>query len=65
MLLGNEKEFIVSINEVLRREVMVKAASQDVALEKVLSMYKEQDIILDWGDFVDVDFDPNHSFLER
>ena len=45
------------ITEYLRRTVVVEADSQDEALDKLISSYEGEDIVLDWNDYDGNDID--------
>ena len=44
-------EYTVEITETLQRDVTVKAADADDALDKVRAMYRNSEVVLDDGDF--------------
>jgi len=44
-------EYTVEITETLQRDVTVKAADADDALDKVRAMYRNSEVVLDSGDF--------------
>ncbi len=50
------KEFEVKITETLSKYVTVTASSADMAEAIVKRMYRDEDIVLDYTDFDDVDF---------
>lgn len=47
------KKYEVEVNEVLSRNVTVKATSEEEAKNKVLQMYADEEIVLDYNDFMD------------
>ncbi len=49
-------KYEVSVQEWLIRDVEIEAGSEDEALDKVRGMYRTEEIVLDSGDFDDVDF---------
>jgi hypothetical protein len=49
----------IEIKETLARIVEVKAQSEDDAYQKVKTMYRNEDIVLDDSDYVDTDFITN------
>lgn len=51
------KEFVVYITETLQRKVVVEAKSLTEAEEKVQEAYKNEEITLDYNDYLQVDFD--------
>lgn len=54
-----EKEFKVEIKEILSRIVTIKAKSEEEAYQKVKQLYKNEEIVLDDNDFLDVEFTVN------
>lgn len=50
------ENFLVTVKEELIREVLVKATSAEDAEAAVILRYKAEEIVLDYSDFVDVDF---------
>lgn len=51
------KEFVVYITETLQRKVVVEAKSLTEAEEKVQEAYENEEITLDYNDYLQVDFD--------
>ena len=49
------KEFIIVIEETLKRAVTVKAENYEDAVLKVTDMYREEEIVLDYDDLEEVD----------
>lgn len=47
------KNYTVEINEVLSKNVTVKATSEEDARDKVLQMYIHEEIVLNYEDFMD------------
>lgn len=54
-----EKEFKVEIKEILSRIVTIKANTEEEAYQKVKQLYKNEEIVLDDNDFLDVEFTVN------
>ena len=46
-------KYSVKVKEVLLKVMTVDANSKEEALEKVMKMYKKQEIVLDYEDLVD------------
>lgn len=53
----NQKEYVVYITETLQRKVKVKADNLIDAEEKVQEMYSNEEITLDYNDYLQVEFD--------
>lgn len=53
----NQKEFIICITETLQKKVIVKANDIDEALDQVIDQYNDGEIVLDYNDYLDVEFD--------
>lgn len=59
------KEFAVNVIETLRKRVVVEAATEDEAYQKVVDMYYNEQVVLTSDDYlettfeVDKDFDPS------
>lgn len=51
----NEKEFVVVITETLQRKVIIKASNKQDAFNKALTDYEQQEIVLDYNDFLETD----------
>ena len=51
------KEFKVEITETLQAHVTIQAKDRYEALEKVKEMYSNQEIVLDYSDFLDNEFE--------
>lgn len=49
-------KYKVEITETLQKEVEVEADNKVDALHKVMKMYKNEEVILDDNDFIDLDF---------
>ena len=49
-------KYKVEITETLQKTVEVEADSKEDALHKAMKMYKKEEVILDYNDFVDLDF---------
>ena len=52
----NKKEFVVYITETLQRKVIVEANNDSEALNQVINQYNNGEIILDYNDYLDVEF---------
>ena len=52
----NQKEYIVYITETLQRKVIVKANNDNEALDQVIDQYNNGEIVLDYNDYLDVEF---------
>lgn len=52
-----EKTYKVEITETLQRTVEVKASSSGEAIEKVKELYRNEDIVLDYNDFMGNEFE--------
>ena len=51
------KKYVVYITETLQRKVVVEAKSLTEAEEKVQEAYENEEITLDYNDYLQVDFD--------
>lgn len=51
------KTFYISVTETLKKTVEVHAEDKYEAIQKVSDAYHDEQIVLDSGDYVDVDFD--------
>ena len=51
------KKYVVYVTETLQRKVVVKAKSLTDAEEKVQEAYENEEITLDYNDYLQVDFD--------
>lgn len=49
-------KYKVEITETLQKTIEVEADNKEDALHKVMKMYKNEEVILDDNDFVDLDF---------
>lgn len=47
------KEYLVSVQEILEKQIIVKAESEEEAYQKVKEMYDNEEIVLDSQDFFD------------
>ena len=47
----------IEVKEVLSKTITVEANTNDEAINMVSKMYKNEDIILDYADFNDVEFE--------
>lgn len=52
--IGVKMEYQVTVTEILSRVVKIDSSSAEEAEEKVRSLYKQEAIVLDWGDFADL-----------
>ncbi len=50
------RTFSIEIKEELARVVLVDAEDENEALAKVYQLYRGEEIVLDYEDFVDVEF---------
>ncbi|ETD66846.1 hypothetical protein V757_12075 [Pelistega indica] len=48
--------FMVEVTEELVRIVSIEAEDEYEALTKVRQLYREEEIVLDWSDFLDAEF---------
>ena len=53
----NQKEFIIYITETLQKKVIVKANDICEALDQVVDQYNDGEIVLDYNDYLNVEFD--------
>lgn len=51
-----KKKFTVEVTETLQRQVEVEASDEKEALNKVMDMYADEEIVLGYLDFVGNDF---------
>ena len=51
-----KKKFVVEITETLQRQVEIEADNEQEALQKAKELYRDEEIVLDWTDFVENDF---------
>ncbi len=51
-----QKKYQVEIAETLQRIVEVKADCPEDAIQKIRKKYMDSEIVLDYSDFIDVDF---------
>lgn len=58
------RKFKVSITETLIREVIVEAENPADAINKVDEMYRNEDIVLDYDDFVDAEVHYEEEIFE-
>lgn len=56
-----KKEYVVYITETLQRKVKVEATSLTEAEEKVQEMYSNEEVILNYLDFLEVEFDATEN----
>ena len=50
------KKFTVEITETLQRQIEVEAEDENEAISKVEDMYRNEEVVLDSGDYIDTDF---------
>lgn len=50
------KKFTVEITETLQRQIEVEAADENEAISKVEEMYRDEEVVLDSGDYIDTEF---------
>lgn len=50
------KKFTIRIEELLQKDIVIKAIDKDDAMSKVQEMYGQADIVLDENDFFEVNF---------
>ncbi len=49
-------EYVIKVEEILRKSFIVKADTLDAAIEKIETLYRdENEIVLDYGDYADND----------
>lgn len=51
-----KKKFTVEVTETLQRQVEIEAESEQEALQKVKELYRNEEIVLGWQDFIENDF---------
>ena len=49
-------QYKVEITEILQKIIEIKAENKEDALHKAMKMYKNEEVILDNNDFIDVNF---------
>lgn len=59
------KTFEIETREILSRIIEIKANSKEEAIEKIEQMYKKEEIVLDYSDFLQVTFTEINSDLEK
>lgn len=47
------KEYLVTVQEILERQLIIEANSEEEAYKKVKEMYDNEEIVLDYRDFFD------------
>ena len=52
----NKTIFNIEITETLQKIIEIEADNEEDALHKVMKMYKNEEVILDYDNFVDVIF---------
>lgn len=50
------KTYQVEITETLQKVINVKASSSEDAINEVRALYKNEDIVLDYSDYMDTEF---------
>lgn len=50
------KKFTVEITETLQRQIEVEAADENEAISKAEEMYRNEEVVLDSGDYIDTEF---------
>lgn len=50
------KKFTVEITETLQRQIEVEAVDENEAISKVEKMYRDEEVVLDSGDYIDTEF---------
>lgn len=51
-----KKNFTVEVTETLQRQVEIEAENEQEALQKAKDLYRDEEIVLGWQDFVGNDF---------
>ena len=51
-----KKKFTVEVTETLQRQVEIEAENEQEALQKAKELYRDEEIILGWQDFIENDF---------
>ena len=51
-----KKKFTVEVTETLQRQVEIEAENEQEALQKVKELYRDEEIVLGWQDFIENDF---------
>ncbi len=51
-----KRKFNIEITETLQKTIEVEADNKEAAMHKVMKMYKNEEVILNDNDFIDVDF---------
>lgn len=46
----------IEVQELLAKVINIKASSSEEAIEKVKLLHEQAKIVLDWGDFAEVNF---------
>jgi RecA-family ATPase len=54
------KKYKIEITETLQRVEEVHCKDFEEALEKIFNLYRKEEIVLDWNDFVGVEFNNFH-----
>ena len=61
----NKKEFVVYITETLQKKVIVKANNDSEALDQVIDQYNNGEIVLDYNDYLDVEFNSKEKSYKK
>ena len=56
-IVNEKKTYKVEITETLQRVIEVEAKSEEEALETIEEQYRDEEIVLDYGDFMGYDVD--------
>ncbi len=62
MLNQKNKKFKIEITETLQKVEEVYGEDFEEALEKIYNLYRKEEIVLDWSDYVGVEFDNFYLF---
>lgn len=49
-------KYLIEVVEILSKKIEIEANSEDEAISMVKDKYKNEEIVLDYSDFLDVDF---------
>ena len=49
-------KYNIEITEILQKTIEIKAENKEDALHRAMKMYKNEEVILDNNDFINVDF---------
>lgn len=56
------REFAVNVIETLRKRVVVEAATEDEAYQKVVDMYYNEQVVLTSDDYLETTFEVDRDF---